>query len=127
MSEIRIVLRLNERIAFDRDFSIQYMNEPRARRQEWVRSILRAGLAGIGGIPQGASISMATPALNAAAHPVTVAAAPVFVTPVAPIPAQVATVAHPVIKPVVKSQAQPGDLKGFFGVNKGTNPSITPP
>lgn len=43
----RIVLRLDKQIAFERDFSEQYQSVPRARRQEWIRSVLRAGLANV--------------------------------------------------------------------------------
>jgi len=44
MSDNRIVLRLSEHVVFECEFLKQYKNVPRARRQEWIRSILHAGL-----------------------------------------------------------------------------------
>ena len=115
MSDNRIVLRLNERIAFERDFSIQYRNVPRARRQEWVRSILMAGMAGVESVARGASIPAPAQAANVAVLPAEVAVVPaaVLAAPAAP---------QTVIKPVVKSKPLAGELKGFFPATPGNNP-----
>ena len=118
MSDNRIVLRLNQRIAFERDLGIQYNNMPRARRQEWIRSILRAGLAGIEGITQGAPVLAALSyAPNAAA--IEALSAPAAIK--AP-PAPAAVAASAVVVKSEKPKTKSGDLKNFFGETKGTTP-----
>ncbi|WP_157896825.1 hypothetical protein [Acidovorax carolinensis] len=41
--ETKILLRIDESIPFEREFFEAYRNISRSRRQEWMRSVLRAG------------------------------------------------------------------------------------
>lgn len=50
-SDERIVLRLDESMEFERLLAEAYRGKPRARRQEWIRSVLRAGFAVLSGHP----------------------------------------------------------------------------
>lgn len=101
MSDNRIVLRLHEQIAFERDFSARYRTVPRARRQEWIRSILRAGLQALEG-----------PVVAAPAQPVATAQHQPAPVPIAPKAARTPSPAPAAGLP--KTQAA-GDLRGFFG------------
>jgi hypothetical protein len=48
MSDDRIVVRLDERIPFERKFADAYKKIPRSRRQEWLRALLKVGFESMG-------------------------------------------------------------------------------
>lgn len=101
----RIVLRLDQRIAFERDFTDAYRKVPRARRQEWVRSVLRAGLEAVvaGGVPAAGANAAATDAQSGAES----TSAP------APKASAATTAAKPTAVKVRKESATA--LRGLFG------------
>jgi hypothetical protein len=109
MADPRIIVRLDERIEFERELGVRYRGVPRSRRQEWVRSVLRAGLAGLEGLADAPAQAAARPYVPAAAASAAPAPTPpvVLSAPAAP--------ARP--KPIVKSNTvtKSESLSGFFG------------
>lgn len=109
MSPSRIMLRLNEQIPFECEFVTQYESIPRARRQEWLRSILRAGIAAAG---SGVSYEPAA-ALIQPKEPVTTLDVPVI---------RAASQPKQESKTTNQKSTKPQELKGFFGDT--SNPGI---
>jgi hypothetical protein len=91
---VKIVLRLDPAIEFEKEFAEQYQAVPRSRRQEWLRSVLRTGLCAVQAVPVIASARTAQ-ALPKPVH-----------APQPEVPAS--------ITPQVSAVGAASDLKGMF-------------
>lgn len=70
MSHQRIVLRLDERIPFEKELFDAYRHMPVSRRQEWIRGLLKAGMEAAEGNPATALRTTVATALVKAAKPI---------------------------------------------------------
>lgn len=79
--ELKIVLRLNPDIPFERLLYERYEARPRSRRQEWLRAVLQAGIGVLDGYAATPAAVAATPSPAALPAPAPESVPPAPVAP----------------------------------------------